>query len=135
MAVVAVTRLRLRDVAQLEDFLTAALALLEQAKRAAGVLGSDAIAETNSTWWTCTVWDSRASMRSFVRTDPHRATMDRLDDWCDEATFVDWEQPGSELPDWKTSHAHIVAEGQSATLTYASPANATLDFPVPVPAT
>jgi len=25
--------------------------------------------------------------------EPHRTTMGRIDDWCDEATFINWEQP------------------------------------------
>jgi hypothetical protein len=29
--------------------------------------------------------------------------MSRISDWCDEATFTDWEQASGELPDWQLS--------------------------------
>jgi hypothetical protein len=32
-----------------------------------------------------------------------------LDNWCDEATFVDWRHEGSELPDWMTSYERLIA--------------------------
>jgi hypothetical protein len=41
---------------------------------------------------------------------------------CGEATFVDWEQATSDLPDWQTSYGRLVADGQVATLTNPSEA-------------
>ena len=46
--------------------------------------------------------------------------MSRLDDWCDEASFVDWEQTAGTRSDWLTAHQRLVAEGHSATLAHAS---------------
>ena len=60
--------------------------------------------------------------------------MARLDDWCDEATFVDWEQDGSALPDWQTSYRRLVADGEAASLTEPSAAHRTRAFPPPVEA-
>src|SRR5262245_42795507 len=117
MPVIVVTRLRLKDHAVLDDFFTAAVALVQQAQATPGNLGVDALAEANDAWWSTTAWQDRASMRSFVNADPHLSTMARLDDWCDEATFVDWEQPGSNLPDWQTGYRRMVADGYSAPLT------------------
>jgi hypothetical protein len=132
MPVVVVTRLRLRDPALLDDFFTAAVASLEQAKSSAGSLGSDVLADANNVWWTVTAWQDRGPMRAFVAAQPHRSTMARLDDWCDEATFTDWEQATADLPDWQTSYRRIVDDGQVATLTHASDAHATRSFPAPV---
>ena len=133
-AVVVVTRLRLKDQSYLNDFFTAAVALLEQAKNSPGILGADVLAEANGgAWWSSTSWQDRDSMVSFVNTDPHATRMGKLADWCDEASFVDWEQPNPDLPDWQTAHRHIVADGTSAALTDASDANATRSFPAPVP--
>src|SRR5262249_38771434 len=56
------------------------------------------------------------------------------DHYCDEATFVDWEQDSPDLPDWQTSWRHITADGQVAELTQPSVANQTRDFPRPVEA-
>ena len=47
MAVIVVTRLRLKDHGCLDDFFAAAVAVLEQANKSAGILGADALAEAN----------------------------------------------------------------------------------------
>jgi quinol monooxygenase YgiN len=104
MPVIAVTRLRLRDPALLDEFFIAAVAVLEQAKNSSGNLGADVFADAHNTWWTLTAWRERDSIQAFMGTEPHLSTMARLDDWCDEATFADWEQASEELPDWRTSH-------------------------------
>jgi quinol monooxygenase YgiN len=132
MSIVVVTRLRLRDHGLLDDFFGVAVALLEQAKAADGILGADALADANDVWWTVSAWRDRGAIEGYVRTDPHGAASQRIGEFCDEATFVDWEQEGSALPDWQTSHRHIVAGGQVATLPHPSAANATREFPPPV---
>jgi hypothetical protein len=134
MAVIVVTRLRLRDPSLLDEFFTHAVAVIEQAQNSAGNLGTDALAEANNTWWTVSSWQDRGSMRTFVDTEPHQTTMSMIDHLCDEATFVDWEQDSAELPDWQTSHQHIVADGQAAALSNASAANESRAFPAPVEA-
>jgi quinol monooxygenase YgiN len=133
--VIVVTRLRLKDPSLLDEFFNAAVALFEQATSSEGNLGADALAEANNTWWSCSAWRDRASMRSYVDTEPHRTTRARLDDWCDEATFGDWEQDESSLPDWQTAYRRLVDDGVSATLTDASEDNESRAFPAPVEAT
>lgn len=135
MAIIVVTRLRLRDPSQLDDFFSAAVAFLEQANAADGALGSDVLADANSVWWTVSAWRDRAAIDAYVSTDPHATGSARLDEWCDEATFADWDQETADLPDWTTSFTRLTAEGRSAPLTNASPANETRRFPAPVAAT
>ena len=132
MPLMVVTRLRLKNPGVLDAFFAAAVAVLEQAKKSKGSLGSDALAEANDTWWTVTAWADRPTMEAFVQAEPHRATMAGLDDWCDEATFVDWEQASPDLPDWPTSYQHIVADGTSANLVHPSAAQHDRSFPPPV---
>ena len=132
MPVIVVTRLRLRDPAFFDDFFASAVAVVEQAQRTEGNLGADVLAEANNTYWTRTAWQERASMDSFVSTEPHLGTMNHIDDWCDEATFVDWEQPGADIPDWQESHRRLVADGQASSLTHGTSANQIRDFPAPV---
>ncbi len=132
VAVVVVTRLRLADRSFLDDFFAAAVGLFEQAKGSPGLLDADVLAEANDTWSSCTVWQDRETMSAYVTTDPHHATMSRLDDWCDQNSFVDWEQTVNTLPDWPTAHRRLVAEEHSATLAHASPDNTSLRFPPPV---
>jgi quinol monooxygenase YgiN len=132
MPVIVVTRLRLKDPSLLNDFFTSAVALLEQAQQSDGNLGSDVLADAHDTWWTCTAWRDRSVMRTYVHTDPHHSAMARLADWCDEATFVDWDQSTADLPDWQASYHRIIASGQAAKLTDPSPVNETREFPPPV---
>src|SRR6266702_8301187 len=86
MPVIAVTRLRLRDPALLDEFFIAAVAVLEQAKKSSGNLGADVFADAHNTSWTLTASRERDSIQAFMGTEPHLSTMARLDDWCDEAT-------------------------------------------------
>jgi len=132
MPVIVVTRLRLRDPAFFDDFFASAVAVTEQAQGTEGNLGADVLADANNTYWTRTAWQGRAAMDSFVGAEPHLGTMNRIDDWCDEATFVDWEQPGANMPDWQEAHRRLVAGGQASSLTHATQANQTLAFPAPV---
>ena len=132
MAVIVFTRLRLKDPEVLNDFFTGAAAALEQAQKAAGNLGSDALAEAHDTWWSVTSWQDRGTMQAFVAAEPHQTVMTRLSDWCDEAAFVDWEQPDPALPDWQTGYQRLIADGKAAQLTQASPANQSLGYPPPV---
>jgi len=129
---IVVTRLRLRNADQLNDFLTAAVAVLEQSKSTGGNLGADALADANNAFWTATAWQDRAHMDAFVGAQPHLATMDNLDTWCDQAHFVDWEQDSADLPDWQTSYQRLIKDGQVSQLSNADPGNATRDFPPPV---
>ena len=113
MPVIVITRLRLKDAALTDEFFTDALAAIEQAQKSQGNLGADALADANNAWWSVTAWGERRLMHSYVRTEPHRTIMSHLDRFCDEATFVDWEQDSADLPDWQTGwRREAVAVGQ-----------------------
>jgi hypothetical protein len=132
MPVIVVTRLRLKDPALLDEFFTDGVAAIEQAQKSEGNLGTDALAEAHNAWWSVSAWQDRQLMQAFVNSQPHLGITARLDHYCDEATFVDWEQDGPGLPDWQTSWRHLTADGKAAELTDASPANQARDFPPPV---
>ncbi|MHB1533443.1 MAG: antibiotic biosynthesis monooxygenase [Acidimicrobiales bacterium] len=132
MPVIVVTRLRLSDPAFFDGFFASAVAVVEQATSAKGNIATDVLAEANNTYWTRTAWEERDSMYAFVRSDPHRTTMGSISSWCDEATFVDWDQPGAELPDWQHGYERLLAEGHVASLTSPSSAHHTRDFPAPI---
>ena len=134
MPVIVVTRLRLSDPALFDEFFASAVAVTEQAENSDGNLGADVLADANNVFWTRSAWQARGPMQAFVGSEPHLATMARLDDWCDEATFVDWEQSDPSLPDWQTGYDRIIADGQVASLTRASDAHQTRAFPAPVTA-
>lgn len=132
MPVIVVTRLRLKNAALLDEFFTDAVAAIEQAQKAEGNLGADALADADNAWWSVSAWTERGSMDAFVHGEPHQGIIGRLDHYCDEATFVDWEQDSSALPDWQTNWRHLIADGKPAELTQPSAANETRDFPAPV---
>jgi quinol monooxygenase YgiN len=132
MPVIVVTRLRLKDPALFDEFFTSAVAVTEQAQKSEGNLGADVLAEANNTYWTRTAWQDRGVMEAFVGSEPHLHTMDRISDWCDEATFVDWEQASGDMPDWQDGYERLIANGQSATLEHPTDAHRTLGFPAPV---
>jgi heme-degrading monooxygenase HmoA len=134
MPVIVVTRLRLREPELFDEFFASAVAVTEQAKNSEGNLGADVLADANNVFWTLTAWRARAPMQAFVGSEPHLATMTRLDDWCDEATFADWEQSSPSLPDWQAGYDHLIADGQEGSLTHASDAHQTRAFPAPVTA-
>jgi heme-degrading monooxygenase HmoA len=134
MPVIVVTRLRLSDPALFDEFFASAIAVTEQAENADGNLGADVLADANNVFWTRTAWRARGPMQAFVGSEPHLTTMARLDDWCDEATFADWEQSDPSLPDWQTGYDRLIADGQVASLTHASDAHQTRAFPAPVTA-
>ena len=131
MPVIVVTRLRLRDPAVFDEFFAAAVAVVEQAKNSKGNIAADVLAEANNTYWTRTGWSDRDRMLTFVGSEPHRTTMGRIDGWCDEATFVNWEQASTELPDWHDAYRRLIAEGQSTTLNNPSESHGTRRFPTP----
>ena len=132
MAVIVVTRLRLKDPALLDEFFADAVAAMEQAQKSAGNLGADALADADNAWWSVSAWRGRGPMEAFVGSQPHLSIQGRLDHYCDEATFVDWEQASADLPDWQTSWRHLTADGTAAPLTHPSEANQTRAFPPPV---
>jgi hypothetical protein len=79
MPVIVITRLRLKDPALFDEFFASAVAVVEQARSAAGNLGADVLAEANSTYWTRTAWQKRDLMDAFVGSEPHLHTMSRID--------------------------------------------------------
>jgi quinol monooxygenase YgiN len=132
MPVVVITRLRLKDPALFDEFFASAVAAVEQAQGSSGNISADVLADANNTYWTRTTWQERGAMHAYVGAEPHRSIMRRLDDWCDEATFVDWEQASADIPDWLASYARLITDGQAASLSQPSDAHQSRKFPAPV---
>jgi hypothetical protein len=49
--------------------------------------------------------------------------------WCDEATFVNWQQSEDVLPDWDDAYERLIVSGEVVHLKFESPANAARSFP------
>ena len=121
MPIIVVTRLRLKDPALLDEFFTDAVAAIEQAQKSAGNLGADALADAANAWWSVSAWTERGPMQAYVDSEPHLTIRTRLDHYCDEAAFFDWEQASPALPDWPTSWRHLTADGKAAQLSQPRP--------------
>jgi heme-degrading monooxygenase HmoA len=132
MSFVVVTRLRLRDRKYLDEFVGSAFSVVDQANSSAGILAAEVLADANETYWTRTAWTDRDAMNGFLMSEPHLTTMGHLSEWCDEATFVDWEQSEPDLPDWQTAFRRLVTDGQVASLANPSEHHEARAFPSPI---
>jgi len=131
MPLVSVTRLRVRSWRYLPGFLWFALRSSSQAKRAPGVLNVALMRDVRNTYWTCTAWNDESAMRAFMMARPHKDSMAKLPEWCDEASVVNWKQDTPDLPDWREAHRRMVAEGRRSRVKYPSAAHEAWEIPEP----
>ena len=129
MVLVVVTRLRLRDPKFFDEFFAAAVAVVEQATSSEGNIAADVLGEAHNTYWTRSCWQDAEATRRFMTAEPHLGTMNRIDDWCDEATFVNWEQTDVALPEWDNAYERLIDLGQVVHLIFETSNNATRSFP------
>jgi hypothetical protein len=98
VAFVSVTRLRLSSLWQFPAFLLTANAAATQAQRSSGFIRGALGYETGRAFWTVTVWLNADHMLAYRNHGSHLAAMPKLLGWCDEASFVNWEQTGTDVP-------------------------------------
>lgn len=120
MTLVSVARLRLRSLRFLPAFVWESLKSNAQAKRAPGNLDSTLRTQGGTVFWTVTVWDSEASMRSFMRSGSHGKVMPKLQQWCDEASVVHWQQESAALPTWEEAETAMRTRGRLTPLKHPS---------------
>ncbi len=96
--IAAVTRLHVRRWRFLPSFATVVWRVQRQAQLSAGFLGGAFAGELPLGFWTFTVWTDERAMRAFRDTAPHRKAMPRLLHWCDEASYVHWQQDDASIP-------------------------------------
>ena len=120
MAIISVTRLRVRSWTFLAPFLIQSLRIGRQAKNAPGNLAVQLLADRHKTFWTCTCWESETAMRAFMLATPHGPAMRKLLEWCDEAALVHWSQPGLEIPAWTEAHQRMQRDGRTSKVNHPS---------------
>jgi hypothetical protein len=123
MSLISVTRLRVRSIRFLPMFLWYSFKSNQQAKHAPGNLASTVRAQENNVFWTMTVWEDEASMRSFMRSGAHREVMPKIQAWCDEGSVVHWQAENATLPTWKEAETAMFARGRFTPLTHPSVAH------------
>jgi hypothetical protein len=90
--IVVVTRLHVRWWRFLPSFAVHVWRIRRQAQLSAGFLGGALAGELPRGFWTFSVWTDEPAMRAFQTAAPHVNTMSRLRHWCDEASYVHWQQ-------------------------------------------
>src|ERR1700758_382328 len=111
MPFVSITRLRVRSWRYLPVFLIQSVRAARQAKFATGSLAVSVLRDGGA-FWTRTVWDEEAAMRSFMRSGAHRRVMPRLAKWCNEAALTHWVQEPVEPQSWQEAHRRLQQEGR-----------------------
>jgi hypothetical protein len=71
--------------------------------------------------WTRTAGRSRDSMIAFMTAEPHQGMMGSVDEWCNEATFVEWEQGTPRFREWQAAFDRLVEQGWATALSHPSP--------------
>ncbi len=120
MPLISVTRLKLRSARFLPGFFWKSHCASRQIVKAGGFLSGKLLADASRTFWTITAWKDRTSMRAFRNSGDHGRAMPKLAHWCSEATSVNWEQQGEELPDWATAHQRMQTDGRFIPVNHAS---------------
>jgi len=131
MPVVSITRLRVRSWRFLPIFFLYALRSARQAARSEGSLAAKLLRDDRNTFWTATIWENEANMKSFMLAGIHRRAMPKLLNWCDEAALVHWTQQGNELPTWSEACVRLQREGRRSKVNHPSPVHAAHKFPEP----
>jgi hypothetical protein len=128
---ISITRLRLRSIRFLLPFVHYTQRALRQVKAASGFQGGRVLADRSWTFWTMTLWDNAESMRRYMTTGSHKAAMPQLQNWCDEASVVHWEQPDPAVPSWTEADQRMRTSGRPSKVHNPSPHHASLQYRTP----
>ena len=131
MALVSITRLRLRSWRFFPPFFWYALRSARQASKSEGNLEARVLREQRNTFWTATSWADEAAMKRFMLAEPHRTAMRKLMQWCDEAAVVHWNQENGEFPTWLQAYSRLRKEGRPSKVNHPTPAHLAFEFPEP----
>jgi len=122
--IVAVTRLHVRRWRFLPTFAVDVWRIRRQAQLSAGFLGGTLAGEPPFGFWTFTVWTDERAMRAFRGAAPHVKTMPRLLHWCDEASYVHWQQDDASVPTPAVAFERLRDSGKLSKVRHPSAAHA-----------
>jgi hypothetical protein len=124
MTTVSVTRLHVRSWRFFIRFALYARACGRQAAATPGFLGGRLATEGLRGFWTLTVWENAAAMRAFRNADVHLRAMPKLLNWCDEASYLHWEQDAHDVPSLQEAHRRLLESGHLSKVLKPSAAHA-----------
>jgi hypothetical protein len=133
MALISVTRLRVRSFIYLPQFLWDTHKSVRQVERSPGFLGGRLLVNAKKVFWTMTAWTDQAAMNAYRTGGAHRQAMPKLLNWCNEAAVVHWTQESSEIPVWDEAQQHMAKEGKLSKVNHPSPAQVSNHIPGPEP--
>ena len=133
MALISVTRLRVRSFIYLPQFFWDTFKSMRQAEHSPGFLGGKLLRNAKNAFWTLIAWTDEAAMNAYRTGGAHRGVMPKLLNWCDEAAVVHWTQESLALPSWQTAHQHMLTQGKPSEVNHPSPAQVRNQIPVPEP--
>lgn len=131
MAVVSVTRLRVRSWRFMPAFIFTAIRIGKQTAQAEGCIAAKVFRDRRNAFWTSTCWESEAAMKAFMLEGPHGSAMRKLLHWCDEASVAHWTQESTELPSWGEAHRRMLRHGRASKVNH--PSNAQKEFRIDEP--
>lgn len=111
MPLISITRLHLRSVRFFPSFGLYTVGSVRQVRRAPGFVGGWLASEGLRGFWTATAWRDIESMRAFRNGAPHLTAMRKLLHWCDEASYVHFEQASSALPEVAAAYQRLAESG------------------------
>jgi hypothetical protein len=106
----SITRLRLRSIFTLLDFVHAARAISAQTASSPGFISGAILTEGRLVFWTRSTWESADAMKAFRDSGVHREIMPKLMDWCDEASVAQWQ--GEAETDWDAIYTRMTEHGR-----------------------
>ncbi len=129
MYFVSATRLKLKSGFYLPGFMLANQASIKQLCITDGFVSGKELMDKNFTFWTLTLWEKDGDMKSFRNSPAHRKAMQKLPDWCNEATYSHWLQEEPILPKWNRVYERMLKDGIVSKVRNASPQHQTKSFP------
>jgi hypothetical protein len=93
------TKLPLTSARHIPGFLRDTRRIRQQLGQAHGIVGYGLLAELwAKTFWTVSVWDDEASLRTFAAAEPHRSIMRRVPGRMGASAFRPFDVAGRDLP-------------------------------------
>ncbi len=120
MMFISVTRLRLRSTWFLPPFIYFVVLSMRQARQTSGCLGVRGRKTRGLSFWTLTLWESEAAMKTFRMQSSHRQAMPKLSHWSDEASVAHWVQETQEYPTWQQAVDRLLAVGHLSKVSHPS---------------
>ena len=120
MIFVSATRLHLKSYRFFIPFMIANQKIAKALVKNKGFLKGKELIDKQLVFWTLSMWNSEAEMRTFRGSAEHRNAMMKISDWCNEAAYVHWIQEEQNIPGWKTVHEKMLNEGLFTKLKYPS---------------